>query len=141
MGHIVSGNVHRRRPYKTGSIGERGPRVHRLRVVVKDPSTHRLIRRSRTARLREQASGWRQKGGSRWLVTSSCASPPFGRSPWMLQAQVILPEHRAPLHRGTELPGCQRSQQAGESTGLVWLTGWRFSVAADAVAPFLLSVM
>jgi integrase len=48
MGHIVSMNVQRRRPYKTGSIEDRGRGVYRLRVVVKDPSTRRLIRRSKT---------------------------------------------------------------------------------------------
>jgi integrase len=56
MGHIVSGNGQRRRPYKTGSIEERGPGVYRLRVVVKDPSTHRLIRRSKTVHVPERGN-------------------------------------------------------------------------------------
>ncbi len=56
MGHIVSSNVHRRRPYKTGSIERRGPGVYRLRVVVTDPSTHRLIRRSKTVRIPERGA-------------------------------------------------------------------------------------
>ena len=56
MGHIVSGNVHRRRPYKTGSIEQRGPGVYRLRVVVKEPSTHRLIRRSKTVHVPERGA-------------------------------------------------------------------------------------
>jgi len=38
----------RRRTYKTGSFENRGEGVWRLRVVVKDPSTHRLIRKSKT---------------------------------------------------------------------------------------------
>jgi integrase len=60
MGHIVSANVQGRRPYKTGSIERRGPGVYRLRVVVKDPSTKRLIRRSKTVRVPE-------RGGKRQL--------------------------------------------------------------------------
>lgn len=56
MGHIVSGKVHGRRPYKTGSIERRGPGVYRLRIVVTDPSTHRLIRRSKTVRVPERGS-------------------------------------------------------------------------------------
>jgi len=56
MGHIVSSNVHRRRPYKTGSIERRGPGVYRLRVVVTDPSTHRLIRRSKTVHVPERGA-------------------------------------------------------------------------------------
>ncbi len=56
MGHIVSSNVHRRRTYKTGSIEQRGPGVYRLRIVVKDPSTHRLIRRSKTVHVPERGA-------------------------------------------------------------------------------------
>lgn len=52
----MSENVHRRRPYKTGSIERRGPGVYRLRVVVKDPSTHRLIRRSKTVHVPERGA-------------------------------------------------------------------------------------
>jgi integrase len=51
MGHTVDSSEHRRRPYKTGSIEEREPGVYRLRVVVKDPSTHRLLRRSKTVHI------------------------------------------------------------------------------------------
>src|SRR5277367_6626862 len=60
MGQIVADNVQRRRTYKTGSIEPRGPGVYRLRVVVKDPNTHRLVRKSKTVRVPE-------RGGKRQL--------------------------------------------------------------------------
>jgi integrase len=56
MGHIVFSNVHRRRTYKTGSIEQRGPGVYRLRVVVKDPATGRLVRKSKTVRVSERGN-------------------------------------------------------------------------------------
>lgn len=52
----MSGRVHRRRTYKTGSIEKRGPGVYRLRVVVKDRSTHLLIRRSKTVHVPERGN-------------------------------------------------------------------------------------
>jgi integrase len=56
MGHIVTFNVQRRRPYKTGSIEPRGRGTYRLRVLVEDPNTHRLVRKSKTVHLAERGS-------------------------------------------------------------------------------------
>ena len=43
MGHIESGNVQRRRTYKTGSIAKRGAGLYRLVVVLKgDPTPSAL---------------------------------------------------------------------------------------------------
>ena len=52
----MSENVQRRRPYKSESIEKREPGVYRLRVVVRDPSTKRLIRQSKAVHVPERRS-------------------------------------------------------------------------------------
>jgi len=56
MGQIVAGDVQRRRPYKTGSIEPRGHGTYRLRVLIEDPNTHRLVRKSKTVHLAERGN-------------------------------------------------------------------------------------
>lgn len=51
MGQNVPETERIHRPYKTGSVESRGDGKWRLRVVVKDPGTGRLIRKSKTVQL------------------------------------------------------------------------------------------
>lgn len=56
MGQTLPGDERTHRPYKTGGVEDRGNGTYRLRVVVKDPGTGRLMRKSKTIQLPARGS-------------------------------------------------------------------------------------